>query len=45
MHCIEKSKQILTEMKLCSLVPNFYILVSVSNFYIPAIGQQTQHRK
>jgi hypothetical protein len=33
-----KLKQIFTEMKLCGLVPNFYIYVSVSDLYIPTIG-------
>jgi hypothetical protein len=27
-------------MKLCGLVPNFYIHVSVSNLYIPTIGHK-----
>jgi hypothetical protein len=30
-------------MKLCGLVPNFYIHVSVSDLYIPTIGPQTQY--
>jgi hypothetical protein len=34
-HCIENSKQIFPEMKLCGLVPNSYIHVSVSDLYIP----------
>ncbi len=33
-HCTE----IFQEMKLCSLVPNFYIPVSVGNLYIPMIS-------
>ncbi len=43
-HCTENLKGILPEMKLCSLVPNFYIHVSVSDVYIPMIGpRQTDH--
>jgi hypothetical protein len=38
MHYKENSKQIFPELKLCSLVPNFYIHVSVSDLYIPTIG-------
>ena len=45
MHCTENSKQIFPEMKLHSLVPNFYIYVSVSDCYIPTIGPQTQYSK
>jgi hypothetical protein len=45
MHCTESSKQIFPEMKLRSLVPNFYIHVSVSDFYIPTIDPQTQYSK
>ncbi len=45
MHCTENSKQIFSEMKLCGLLPNFYILVSVSDLYIPTIGPQTQNSK
>jgi hypothetical protein len=37
-HCSENSKPILPEMKLCGLVPNFYIHVSGSDLYIPTIG-------
>ncbi len=33
------------EMKLRGLVHNFYILVSVSDLYIPTIGPQTQDSK
>jgi hypothetical protein len=32
-------------MKLCGLVPNFYIHVSVSGLYILMIGPQTQYSK
>jgi hypothetical protein len=32
-------------MKLCRLVPNFYIYVSVSDLYIPMNGLQTQYSK
>jgi hypothetical protein len=45
MHCTENSKQIFPEMKLRGLFPNFYIHVSVSDLYIPTIGQQTQYSK
>jgi hypothetical protein len=37
-HCADYSKQIFPEMKLCGLIPNFCIYVSVSDFYIPTIG-------
>ncbi len=33
MHCPENSKQMIPEMKLRGLVPNFYIFVDVSDFY------------
>ncbi len=36
-HCTENLKQIVLEMKLRGLVPNFHIHVSVSDFYIPKI--------
>jgi hypothetical protein len=45
MHCTENSKQIFPEMKLCGLVPNFYIHVTVSDLNIPTIGPQTQCSK
>jgi hypothetical protein len=45
MHWTEISKQILPAMTLRSLVPNFYIHVSVSNFYCPTIGPQMQCSK
>jgi hypothetical protein len=32
-------------MKLCGLVHNFYIHVSVSDLYIPTIGPQMQYSK
>jgi hypothetical protein len=35
-------KQILPEMKLRCLVPNFYSNVFVSDLYIPTIGPQMQ---
>ncbi len=38
MHCIENSKHIFPEIKLCGLVPNFYFYVYVSDLYIPTIG-------
>ena len=37
LHCAENSKHIIPEMKLRRLVPNFFIHVSGSNFYIPMI--------
>jgi hypothetical protein len=37
LHCTE-TKQIFPEIELRSLVSNFYIHVSVSDFYIPMIG-------
>ncbi len=45
MHCSENLKQILPEMKLRGLAPNFCIHVSVRDLYIPTIGPQTQYRK
>jgi hypothetical protein len=36
-HCTENLNQIVPEIKLRGLVPNFYIHVSVRNFYIPRI--------
>jgi hypothetical protein len=45
MHCPEKSKQIFPKIKLCSLIPNFYLHVSVSDLYIPTIGQKTLYIK
>jgi hypothetical protein len=45
MHCTENLKQIFPEMKLHSLVPNFYIHVSVHILYILTISLQTQHSK
>ncbi len=36
-HNIENSKQIFPEKELCGLSPNFYIHVSVSDFYISTI--------
>ncbi len=45
MHCTENWKQIFPEMKLLRLVPNVYIHVFVSDFYIPTIGPQTQYSK
>jgi hypothetical protein len=43
MHCTENSNQIFPKMKLCGLVPNFHIHVSVGDLYIPTIGPQTQY--
>jgi hypothetical protein len=37
-HCTENPIYVFPEMKLRGLVPNSYIHVSVSNFYIPRIG-------
>jgi hypothetical protein len=37
LHCSKNLKQIFPEMKLFGLVPNFYIHVSESDFYIPSI--------
>ncbi len=37
-HNNENSKQIFTEKELRGLSPNFYIHVSVSDYYIPMIG-------
>jgi hypothetical protein len=41
MLCTKNSKQILPEIKLHGVVPNFYIHVSVSDFRIPTISPQT----
>jgi hypothetical protein len=38
MHCTEKSIYVLPEMKLHGIVPNTYIHIYVSDFYIPRIG-------
>jgi hypothetical protein len=45
MHCTENSKQIFPETKLRGFLPNFKIDDSVSDLYIPNIGQQTQYSK
>jgi hypothetical protein len=45
MHCTKNSKQIFPEMKLRGLFPSFYIHVSVSDLYIPAISLQTRYSK
>jgi hypothetical protein len=37
-------KHIFAEMKLRSLIPNFYIHVSLSDLYIPAIGPRQTDR-
>ncbi len=44
LHCAKNSKEIFPEMKLHSLVPIFYIHVSVSDlqYIYPNIDQQTQ---
>jgi hypothetical protein len=44
MNCTENSKQIVSETKLCGLVPNFYIYVSVSDIYISTIGPLLRKR-
>jgi hypothetical protein len=44
-HCTKKSKQIFPEMKLCGLVPNFHIHVSLSDLYIPTIDLPILLRK
>jgi hypothetical protein len=36
-HCTENARQIVPEMKLRILVPNFYIHVSVNDLHIPTI--------
>jgi hypothetical protein len=38
LRCTENWKQIFPEIKLCGLVPNFCIHVSVSDLYITTIG-------
>jgi hypothetical protein len=38
MHCYENPIYVLPEKELSGLSPNFHILVSVSNLYIPWIG-------
>jgi hypothetical protein len=45
MHCKENPKQIFPEMKLRSLVPNFYIHVSVRDLNVPPIGPPAQYSK
>jgi hypothetical protein len=37
-HCTEDVKHIFPVMKLCGLVPNFYVYVPGSNLYITMIG-------
>jgi hypothetical protein len=37
-HCTKKPIYVFPDMKLCGLIPNSYIYVSVSDFYIPRIG-------
>jgi hypothetical protein len=37
-HCKQDLIYVFPEMKLCGLVPNFHIHVSVSDLYIPTIG-------
>ncbi len=38
LHCKEGPIYVFPEMKLCDLVPNLHIHVSVSNLYIPTTG-------
>jgi hypothetical protein len=38
LQCIENPIYVYPEMKLCALVPNYYIHVYVSDLYIPKIG-------
>jgi hypothetical protein len=38
LHCSENPIYVFPVLKLCGLVPNSYIHVSVSDFYIPRIG-------
>ncbi len=38
MHCTQKFEHIFPEMKLCSLISNFYIHVSGRALYIPTLG-------
>jgi hypothetical protein len=38
MHCTENPIYVFSEMKLCCLIPNSYIGVSLSNLYISRIG-------
>jgi hypothetical protein len=45
MHCTENPIYVFSEMKLFDLVPNSYIHVSVSNFYIPRVGQLLSYSK
>ncbi len=37
-HFMENFKHIFPEMKLCGLIPNFYVHVYRSDLYIPTIG-------
>jgi hypothetical protein len=39
LHCTENLIYVFPEMKLCGLVPNSYILLSVSDLYIPRISR------
>ncbi len=39
-HCTENPFYAFPEMKLCGLIPNSYIRVSVSDLYIPRIGSK-----
>jgi hypothetical protein len=41
MHCNENTIYVFPEKELRGLSPNFYIYVSVSDLYIPRIGQHT----
>ncbi len=44
-NAMHRKFEVFPEMKLCSLVPNFYIHISVSDIYTPTIGPQTQYSK
>ncbi len=45
MHCTENSKHIFPEMKLRGSFPVLTFTYSVSDFYIPKPGQQTEYSK
>ncbi len=38
MHCNQNFIYVFSELKLCGLIPNSYIHVSVSDSYMPRIG-------
>ncbi len=45
MHCTENSKTNILRSETVSLVPNFYLHVSVSDLHTSMIGSQTQCSK